>query len=161
MSLVVCERECSELFRSYTRFVKWLYLADMKHQYLMVTNFSPKTRWLLYRWSLALSKIWFELCCIYVLMFLSLYKNNHLVKARGGGGGSRGQKIWFFDSLFVANTSRDGSCGTKIINHRDCLDPKNEVYIFHWNITLKLNIKIWRLSKATHVSSWVSLTQNY
>ena len=78
-------------------------------------------------------------------------------EGRGGGGveGSKNLIFWFF----VVNTSRGGSCLTKISNQRDCLDPKNEVYIFHWNITLKLNIEIWRLSKATHVSLWVSLIQ--
>ena len=35
------------------------------------------------------------------------------VKARGGGG-SRGQKIRFFDSLLVVNSTGGGSCGTKI-----------------------------------------------
>ena len=51
-----------------------------------------------------------------------------MLKARGG---LRGKKIRFFDSLLVVNTSRGGSCGTKISCQRDCLHPKSEVYIFH------------------------------
>ena len=54
--------------------------------------------------------------------------NRVKLKARGGGG-SRGQKIILFLFLFVVNSSRGGSCGTKISCQKDCFHPKIEVYI--------------------------------
>ena len=61
------------------------------------------------------------------------------IKAREGGRGSKNSTFLF---VFVVNSSRDGSCGTKISCQRDCLHPKIEVYIFLCNITVKLNMKV-------------------
>ena len=58
----------------------------------------------------------------------ALKEDSVSLKARGGG--VKGQKFGYFKFLFVVNSSRGGSCGTKISCQGDCFLPKIEVYIF-------------------------------